>query len=791
MPAIHPLTKYLIALSVVASSLVSAQPQPLRRFTVRDSIRLVVFGEKPEIISSPDQRHLIVRTTTGLIESNQLESSIWLFDLKEIKEFVAGPTRTQPQAQLLVRMATSSGDDPISHIRWAGDSQSIAFLGRRESAERRLFTMNLQERQPRQLSLPSQDVTDFVWDRTVFLYTSTVETSEAQLYQSGGREIPDIQVGTGSSLEMLLYPEEGKKSLNLQPEQLWKVDEDNAQAVLNISAGVPISLTNSQALSISPDASYAIVTGYVNHVPKEWEDYEPAIANMQFAADQVNTYPKITTYRPQQYVLINLKTGELLPMLDAPVGWSAGYFQDALKVVWLDRDEVILSNTFLPLTGRMEGNRHLRPCVAAVHINTQEVKCLTEHAPINKKNRSENNPVVDIEWDPADQILLVRHSEGDIEEDKTADFFRREGKFWKKLSTPVEMPSNRGKLGSEISVTTHQGINTSPKLVARNRRTGTVREIWDPNPQLAEIKMGEASVYHWRDQAGRQWTGGLLKPPDYIKGRRYPLVIQTHGFNADEFFVDGFSTSANAARALAARDIMVLQVREISVARLTPREADVDGRDGYKAAIALLSKDGLIDPQKVGIIGWSRTGWYVLESLITAPHMFAAATLVESTHGDLTQYWFLVDYALGPVLAKSIADGVGGPPLGTGIAKWIARSPEFNTDKIVVPILFEQNDPVALIYGWNVYAALRSQNKPVELLYMRNGSHNLTKSVERLASQEMNTDWFDFWLNGHEDPDPSKVEQYKRWRVLIKREKRRRTPERSATSVQIRPEKRH
>jgi hypothetical protein len=30
----------------------------------------------------------------------------------------------------------------------------------------------------------------------------------------------------------------------------------------------------------------------------------------------------------------------------------------------------------------------------------------------------------------------------------------------------------------------------------------------------------------------------------------------------------------------------------------------------------------------------------------------------------------------------------------------------------------------------------------------------------------MLVDWFDFWLNSHEDPDPSKAEQYSRWRKL-------------------------
>jgi hypothetical protein len=54
----------------------------------------------------------------------------------------------------------------------------------------------------------------------------------------------------------------------------------------------------------------------------------------------------------------------------------------------------------------------------------------------------------------------------------------------------------------------------------------------------------------------------------------------------------------------------------------------------------------------------------------------------------------------------------------------------------------------------------------VELQYIRSGQHNLTKPLQILAHQEMLVDWFDFWLNGHEDPNPAKAEQYARWRKL-------------------------
>ncbi len=46
------------------------------------------------------------------------------------------------------------------------------------------------------------------------------------------------------------------------------------------------------------------------------------------------------------------------------------------------------------------------------------------------------------------------------------------------------------------------------------------------------------------------------------------------------------------------------------------------------------------------------------------------------------------------------------------------------------------------------------------------GSHAMQNPGQLRASQERAVDWYDFWLNGHEDPDPSKQEQYEQWRKL-------------------------
>jgi len=87
-------------------------------------------------------------------------------------------------------------------------------------------------------------------------------------------------------------------------------------------------------------------------------------------------------------------------------------------------------------------------------------------------------------------------------------------------------------------------------------------------------------------------------------------------------------------------------------------------------------------------------------------------------------------------------------------------------DKIETPLRVQTLGPNSLLSDWHWYSGLSRLAKPVEMIYIPEGTHILEKPWERMTSQQGNVDWFCFWLKGEEDPDPEKAEQYKRWRNL-------------------------
>jgi dipeptidyl aminopeptidase/acylaminoacyl peptidase len=250
----------------------------------------------------------------------------------------------------------------------------------------------------------------------------------------------------------------------------------------------------------------------------------------------------------------------------------------------------------------------------------------------------------------------------------------------------------------------------------------------------------------------------LVLPPDYAQGRRYPLVIQSHGFLSQEFLSDGTFTTAFAARPLAAAGIVVLQVQDITSRDMTPAEAPLQ-LAGYEAAIDHLAEMRVIDPKRVGITGFSRTVYYTLYALTHRTSRFAVATIADGVFYGYIQYLMSGNYG-------SDNAQIGAPPFGTGLGTWLTESPGFNFDKVDAPLRIEVHDPVSLLSDWEAYAALHAQNKPVDLIVLPNASHVVVKPRERLESQQGSVEWFRFWLQGYEDPDQAKTEQYRRWEEL-------------------------
>lgn len=762
------------------------------RFTVKDAIEMQRFIDpypfhpyaiqREDAKFSPDNQFFAVVTQRGLIATNELESTVWVFDVNDVRRFLGNSMDvSHPEPRPVAKVAAVTNDLTITQLQWVA-SDKLAFLGRNKSLNRSLFTVDLRTGQLKRLTPAAQDVTQFDIVKNTVVYTAATPPSKVHKRETQ-------VVLTGHSIFPLLDSESPDDFTVLsKPAEVWVMHGDRTFPVIDKMTSKPIQIMT-EMLSLSPSGLSVVVTQHVDHIPQAWEEYEPFPGPLSSFVRLKASPPMIgrqsLLYRlgmPEQYAVINLYTGAITP-IDAPLGETLNYFSPK-KAIWSrGSNRLLLLNTYLPLEGSDKTERRRRaqsPCVALVDRIAGSAVCITAiHQSPGEWFSTDGTAYrpTDLSWDEsANEVLLSYTTFGDENnanhKERPPEAFRLRSGVWVQVEQPAALGRPPFRTGIE------QDLNEPPAVFVRDWDNGEARKLWDPNPQLKAINLGDASVYKWRDNTGRNWIGGLVKPPDYAPGKRYPLVIQTHGFNKHEFMTVGPFMTAFAARPLAAIGIVVLQLEEQPDVDMTPEEADINAR-GYDSAVAHLSADGLVDPACVGLIGFSRTGYYVLEALTKNRQRFAAATVADSDFLGYMQRLLDVDAGPDDSYKKEGIAIYGSQPFGEGLKTWLQKAPAFNLDKVVSPVRIEVHDLRTLLHDWELYAGLRLLEKPVDLIQLPDAVHEVTKPRERLASEQGDVDWFDFWLNGHEDSDPAKAEQYARWHLLRKQRDEMETNRRS------------
>ncbi|HSZ00423.1 MAG TPA: hypothetical protein VK788_13060 [Terriglobales bacterium] len=750
------------------ASIVSTRKPETHLFGVRDSIEMTRFGRnESEAKFSPDGKYFAVVTSKGILASDEIESTLWIFRSRETKELLrAVASSKQLVPKCLARLAavpqvqySDSYQSLITDLRWMPDSKAILFLGQDPRGKRHLHRAEVTSGVDEMLTPQEVDAVQFesVGGHIAYRVARPNETrGPGEVINADAREV------TGVPLTWLLFP----KMANLfrEIDELAVVHPGENRRLIDPDTRDPVRLSSfppppAGVLALSPDGQTAVALVPDKVFPILWESYEP---NFPYLKLHSNRDENLSDFWPASYAAVDLNSGKTERLVNAPNAWTLGS-ADTNQVKWSsDTKKLLLTNTYLPLdgVGKSEKLQRLHHCAAAiVELPSKETNCVV----FATYDRAKKYLMAASFGESDNEVVLKFWNAPDM---TTNERYRWEDGVWRVFDHPTDGRRQALRPFEEadsegLSIAVRQDLNTPPALWAHDRKAGRSKKIWDPNPELATFNLGEASEFVWTDKTGYQWRGGLVKPPNYVSGRRYPLVIQTHGFQANEFITDGAFTTAFAARPLASAGMMVLQVASRHDRMVTRDEASYQV-EGLESAIQHLTDDGLIDPNRVGIIGFSRTCYYVESALSSGPNRFAAATLADGVDESYMQYLLF-----GVGQSHSESEGIyGTAPFGDGLKRWVESAPGFQLSHVKTPLRIEAITPASLLEEWEIYASLMKQGKAVDLIYFPNGQHILQKPVERLASQQGNVDWFRFWLEGEEDSDPTKANQYALWRRL-------------------------
>lgn len=751
--------------ALMSCSVVAAQEkQGKRPFTVEDDIAYVHFPSGVDAYTaayqgedgiqfSPNGEFFAVISARGRLDTDQVEESLRFYRTRDVENYLDRSEQSEPPGPVW-EVKRSAKKEAIVSYQWLGDSSGVVLREQTGNLNDKVVLLDLRKKSAETMPFGAGMYQGFtIRDRKHYVYMAFDEASRKELERKleAQQEAP-VRAFAGSIYELL------------KPDELWMIFRQllSKRKVWAAVGGQPFEVIHDGApldpadfdfratLALSPDGQTILTRMRLKSIPPAWEKlylppYPSAPYNNIHAGGSAS-----------EVVQIDLKTGAMKPLLDAPpsgeAGWSLGSDNGA---VWSgDGKAILLSGTFL----ESKDGKPSPPCVAVLDLASHTSSCVEKlkgRGGPNQELPEDYHHAMDVRFVGADKNRVEITFTNRNEADGTIEYRRTSQGNWEVVSERKGIHHVRGD-GMEISV--KQAFDQPPVLVAAQQ--GKSKVVWDPNPKFHDIDLVEPKIYRWKGADGKDWEGGLYLPPGYQAGKRYPLVIQTHGFTESTFMPAGSFPTVFAARELAGAGIAVLQAGgsedcSIGAGKVTEAACYVAG---FEAGARQLASEGIIDLEKVGYIGFSRTCWYGMEMLTNGSLRLKAAIVDDG---------IMADYFQSALYEVDYKTELGVKPFGDGLEEWVKRSPGFHLDKVRAPLLLgTERGAGGALEMWQPYAGLRALNKPVEMEIVNTDEHVITNPIERLASQGLSVDWFRFWLQGYEAPDPAKAEQYKRWRGL-------------------------
>ncbi len=725
-----------------AQSQVSQSKRPV---TIADAIRMTRLANpdyiggawaKPKVAEfSPNGKQFIVVVRKGNLENNTNEYSLLLFRTAEAFRV--------PTAEVLLTLASSSNRPAIQRAIWLDDNQTIAFLGEQPGEEQQLYTFNCATKKLNRVTNHPTSVIAYSMTKRGNAFAFVAE-------RPANRVLSDRTMREGFRVTTQWLHD---LIAGIERSGPWETDlflqRRRSKRVVRMEVQDPL-VSYGAGLSLSSDGRYLVLMTHVRSVPEQWKDYKDEY--LQILLRQGSSASGVS--RVVQYTLIDTQAGRSVALIDAPLGGLG------TELAWApDNRSVVVTNVHLPLdigdVAESEARR-AGPFVVQVRLPSREIV------------KFPSSDLKLVRWDAKTNRVLFESGRFDAIMGKEVPRIAYEIKdeAWREADAALEAPDDQ----KTPDVVLEEDLNTPPKIYALDSKSKERSLLLNLNPQFNNLEFANVEHVKWKARDGHDVDGGLYIPPGYVEGQKYPLILQTHGFNPRRFWIDGPWTTAFAAQAFASKAFVVLQVNdwpdpeEYPKISSSPKEA-LQQMSSFEGAIDYLDGRGLIDRNRVGIIGFSRTCFHVKYALTHSRYPFAAASVSDGLDAGYFQY---IAFSNTGGIASELEGMNGGSPFAESLASWLGLSPGYNLHKVRTPMRIEALGPASLLGEWEWFAGLVRLGKPVELTFQPDADHMVEKPWERLVSQQGNVDWFCFWLKGEEDTDPGKAEKYARWRELRK-----------------------
>ncbi|MGN6621739.1 MAG: alpha/beta hydrolase family protein [Sphingomonas sp.] len=264
-----------------------------------------------------------------------------------------------------------------------------------------------------------------------------------------------------------------------------------------------------------------------------------------------------------------------------------------------------------------------------------------------------------------------------------------------------------------------------------DKKTRHLNPLLAQRPNLASTRLSPVKAVTFQAADGTMVPAYLTLPPG-LSGKHLPAIVMPHGgpSDRDEWGFDWL------VQFFAQRGYAVLQPNYRGSAGYGDAWFQDNGFRSWRTAIGdiddggrWLIKQGIADPSKLAIVGWSYGGYAALQSAVVDPDLFKAIVAI----APVTDLQTLKNEALHFTNYHNVAAFVGdGPDL-------VAGSPAKNADRFKAPVLLfhgtlDQN--VGVGESQLMADRLKSAGKKVQLVTFDGLTHQLDDSDARTRMLE-------------------------------------------------------
>lgn len=318
------------------------------------------------------------------------------------------------------------------------------------------------------------------------------------------------------------------------------------------------------------------------------------------------------------------------------------------------------------------------------------------------------------------------------EEERHAIYFDTE---FKKLATALgkalpNLPLIQfaGASGDGSKLLIFAGSDSDPgRYYVYDKAKRTLNEIMLVRPALENVALANVKPVSYPASDGTSIPAYLTLPPGKESAKNLPAIVLPHGGPSarDEW---GFNW---LAQFLASKGYAVLQPNYRGSAGYGEAWLVQNGFKNWRTSIGdvtsgakWLVSQGIADPSKLAIVGWSYGGYAALQSAVTEPSLFKAVVAI----APVTDLALVKQEAREYTNASIVADFIGsGPHVEEG-------SPLQNVDRITAPVLLFHGDRdlnVDVEQSKEMDEALRQAGKQSQLVLYPGLEHSLDDSTAR------------------------------------------------------------